>query len=91
MTLNFQRARFGIRQVTVLVPWNRMVTMDTVTLMLENESEPSGAETCPPGTHDHYAMKPIVLSTWQHTQLTSCPSKSGIIPESKVGRTVGWH
>lgn len=34
--------------------------------------------------HDHHTMKPIVLSTWQHTQLGACPEKSTLIPESQV-------
>ena len=66
-----------------MVPWNRMVTMDIVMLMLDGEEEPSKPE-CPDVSHDHYLMKPLVLSTWQHTQLGACPSKSTVIPESQV-------
>ncbi len=87
VTLQFQRQPFQLRRWTVMVPWNRMVTMDTVTLLLEGEEE-----AAPPGcpahvSHDHYLMKPLVLSTWQHTQLGACPSKSTVIPESQVRKT----
>lgn len=84
VTLNFQRPPFVTRQVTILIPWNRIVTIDTVTLMLENESDPA-VERCPSGTHDHYATEPVILSLWQHLQLMPCPSTSSvIIQESKV-------
>ena len=83
VTLNFQRHPFKLKQMTVMVPWNRMVTMETVMLILEDEEEPA-EEACPQGTHDHYWMHPVVLSTWKHTQLAACPSKSTIIPESQV-------
>lgn len=83
MTLQFQRQPFNIRQTTVMVPWNRMVTMETVMLMLEGETEPV-ISMCEEVAHDHYLMKPLVLSTWQHTQLGACPDKSTVIPESQV-------
>lgn len=66
-----------------MVPWNRMVTMEPVVLVLEGELQAVVAECGV--SHDHYIMKPVVLSTWQHTQLGACPSKSTIIPESQVG------
>lgn len=72
-----------MKQVTVMVPWNRMVTMDVVTMLLDRASEPE-PETCEDMSHDHYWLRPVVLSTWQHTQLGSCPSRSTIIPESQV-------
>ena len=83
MTLQFQRKPFQLKQTTVMVPWNRMVTMEPVVLILNDEQEP--AEVRCDLEHDHYVMKPVVLSTWQHTQLGACPSKSTIIPESQVG------
>ena len=83
VTLQFQRQPFKIKQTTVMVPWNRMVTMETVTLLLEGEEAPVQSE-CPEVSHDHYLMKPLVLSTWQHTQLGACPEKSTVIPESQV-------
>ncbi len=87
VTLQFQRQPFQIKKTTVMVPWNRMVTMDVVMLMLDGEEAPSKPE-CPAVSHDHYLMKPLVLSTWQHTQLGACPSKSTVIPESQVSFTV---
>ena len=86
MTLNFQRQPFQAKQVTVMVPWNRLVTMDAVTMMLEEEDEVT-ENVCPGVVHDHYNMRPVVLSTWQHTQLGSCPEMSTVIPESQVGHT----
>ena len=83
VTLNFQRQPFQTKQTTVMVPWNRLVTMEPVTMVLEGEEEPA-VETCPGLTHDHYNMRPVVLSTWQHTQLGSCPETSTVIPESQV-------
>lgn len=66
-----------------------MVTMETVMLILEDEEEPA-EEACPQGTHDHYWMHPVVLSTWKHTQLAACPSKSTIIPESQVRHIIHY-
>lgn len=63
--------------------------MDTVTLTLEGETEAKEVEC--DITHDHYTMKPVVLSTWQHTQLGACPAKSTVIPESQVGHSVVKH
>ena len=83
VTLSFQRQPFKVKQMTVMVPWNRIVTMETVVLVLEGEEEPV-EPTCPQVSHDHYNMRPIVVSTWQHTQLGACASKSTIIPESQV-------
>jgi len=83
VTLQFKRQPFKEKHVTVMVPWNHMVTMETVTLTLPGEVVPE-AGSCEHTEHDHYRMKPVVLSTWQHTQLGACPSKSTIIPESQV-------
>ena len=83
MTLQFQRRPFQTKQTTVMVPWNRMVTMEMVTLTLADE-ELDPEATCDDVSHDHYVMRPIVLSTWQHTQLGACPAHSTIIPESQV-------
>ena len=84
VTLMFQRQPFQFQQTTVMVPWNQMVTMDTVTMLLERESI-AGEDECVSQV-EHGSIKPIVLSTWQHTQLGSCPSRSTIIPESQVGQ-----
>jgi len=72
-----------MKQMTVMVPWNRLVTMDAVTMVLEGEEE-AAEKTCPDLMHDHYSMRPVVLSTWQHTQLGSCPEMNTVIPESQV-------
>ena len=85
VTLNFLRQPFKAMQMTVMVPWNQMVTMDTVTLRLESEDEPVEV-LCPRANHDPYTMRPVVLSTWKHTQLAACPSQSTIIPESQVDK-----
>ena len=83
VTLNFQRQPFQVKQTTVMVPWNRLVTMDAVLMVLEGDKE-SSEMTCPGLIHDHYNMRPVVLSTWQHTQLGACPEMSTVIPESQV-------
>jgi teneurin len=83
MTLTFQRHPFKTKQATLMVPWNRLVVLDVVTMMLEGEQEQT-VEMCPHVPHDHYVMRPVVLSTWQHTQLGSCPQQSTVIPESQV-------
>ena len=83
MTLNFIRHPFQQKQTTLMVPWNRLVMLDVVTMVLEGEQEPL-VESCPRVSHDHYVMRPVVLSTWQHTQLGSCPEQSTVIPESQV-------
>lgn len=83
MTLTFQRHPFKAKQATLMVPWNRLVMLDVVTMVLEGEHEPV-VKSCPHVSHDHYVMRPVVLSTWQHTQLGSCPEQSKVIPESQV-------
>jgi len=83
VTLSFQRQPFKIRQTTVMLPWNRMITMDTVTLTLETEAD-SIPELCRHVNHDRYSIRPVVKTTWQHSQLGACPSKSTVIPESQV-------
>ena len=89
VTLNFQRQPFQAKQVTVMVPWNRLVTMDAVTMVLEEEDKVA-ENTCAGIVHDHYNMRPVVLSTWQHTQLGSCPEMSTVISESQVHQ-ISWH
>jgi hypothetical protein len=83
VTLQFLRQPFKTKAATVTVPWNKLITMDPVIMTLGDEAitEP---EPCPDTNHDHYIMRPLVLSTWEHTQLGSCSSKSAIIPESQV-------
>jgi teneurin len=78
-----------------MVPWNRLVMSDVVVMVLEGENEPV-LEVCPNVTHEHYRLQPVVSSTWQHTQLASCPDRSAVIPESQVclpsaayGRLIG--
>ena len=83
VTLLFQRHPFEEKQTTVMVPWNHIVTMDAVTLTLAGEA--AGSDECVGTVHDYYDLRPVILSTWQHTQLGACPSRSTIIPESQVG------
>ena len=86
VTLCFAREPFQPEIVSVLVPWNQIITMDTVVMVLsKGELLPPNPDLCGI-THEHYSLKPVVLSTWQHTQLGSCPEKSTIIPESQVRR-----
>jgi hypothetical protein len=88
VTLHFQRQPFQSRQVTVVVPWNRIVMMDAVTLMLEDDDYgEQGADTqCDPTVeHDYYGLKPLVLSTWHHSQLGSCcTATTAIVPETQA-------
>ena len=66
-----------------MVPWNQMVTMGTVTLTFDGEEiESEGG--CGGVSHDYYALRPVIVSTWQHTQLGACTRESAIIPESQV-------
>ncbi|CAH1776702.1 unnamed protein product [Owenia fusiformis] len=82
--LNFFRNPFKTKVVTVTVPWNQIIVMDTVTMTLENEEDVDQATLSCPINHDYVFMRPLVLSTWQHTQLGACPDRSTIIPESQV-------
>lgn len=84
--LQVQRLPFVPRQVTVMVPWNKIVVMETIVLHLETEelAEPT---TCTDVTHDHYSLRPRIFSLWQHSQLGACPAVSTIIPESQVSRS----
>ena len=86
VTLLFQRHPFKEKQTTVMVPWNHIVTMDAVTLTLAGEA--AVMEECEGNVHDYYDLQPVILSTWQHTQLGACPSRSTIIPESQVYKHV---
>ncbi|XP_062616760.1 teneurin-2-like [Saccostrea cucullata] len=83
VTLEFTRQPLQSHTISVSVPWNQIITMETVIMDLQSgdftEPDPS---LCGVG-HDHHSMKPIVLSTWQHTQLGACPEKSTLIPESQ--------
>ena len=83
VTLNFQRHPFKTRQATVMLPWNRMITMDTVTLTLETEAD-AVPELCPSVNHDIFSVRPVVTTTWQHSQLAACASRSTVILESQV-------
>ncbi|XP_074650354.1 teneurin-m-like [Tubulanus polymorphus] len=83
VTLNFLRQPFKSKGSTVTVPWNRLITMDTVVMSLV-EDKSTEIQPCPSANHDHYTVRPLVLSTWEHTQLGSCSSKSALIPESQV-------
>ncbi|XP_064637221.1 teneurin-m-like isoform X2 [Lineus longissimus] len=83
VTLQFLRQPFKTKAATVTVPWNKLITMDPVIMTLGDEAI-TAPEPCPDTNHDHYSMRPLVLSTWEHTQLGSCSSKSAIIPESQV-------
>ncbi|KAH3713533.1 hypothetical protein DPMN_073325, partial [Dreissena polymorpha] len=84
VTLKFSRQPFITQTVSVLVPWNQIITMETVVLGLsDTDLRPPNPDLCSMA-HEHSLLKPVVLSTWQHTQLGSCPEQSTIIPESQV-------
>ncbi|GFR86630.1 teneurin-m-like isoform X2 [Elysia marginata] len=85
--LDFSRDPFKHKTASVLVPWNQIITMDTVkmsmsTLAVINTggSDCSSLDT----TRADHRLRPVVLSTWKHTQLGACPERSTIIPESQV-------
>ena len=86
VTLQFVRQPFVEKRVTVMVPWNEMVTIETVTLLIVGEEAAAErvSAACDSVEHDYYVMRPVVMSTWQHTQLSACPSQSGLIAESQV-------
>ncbi|KAK3582840.1 hypothetical protein CHS0354_039985 [Potamilus streckersoni] len=84
VTLEFTRQPFLTKKMSVLVPWNQIITMETVTMVLKTQDEGRPDPTMCGITHEHYLLQPVVLSTWQHTQLGACPDKSTIIPESQV-------
>lgn len=86
VTLEFVRDPFVTQTASVLVPWNQIITMDTVIMSTESRAQLSAGTTCSnlDNNHDHYLLRPVVLSTWQHTQLGACPKRSTIIPESQV-------
>ena len=83
VTLEFLRRPFATKYATVMVPWNQFVTMDVVVMEISEASNTSLEVRCHVN-HDHHWMIPVVLSTWQHTQLGACPAKSTVIPESQV-------
>ena len=88
VTLQFLRQPYEAQQTTVMVPWNQMVTMDTVTLTFSGEVLEEDAK-CADVSHDHYSLRPVVISTWQHTQLGACTRESAVIPESQVSDNRG--
>ncbi|XP_076467550.1 teneurin-3-like isoform X4 [Babylonia areolata] len=84
-SVKLELIRDPFRSVTasVLVPWNQIITMDTVFLALDQTTPPITPNDCV-AEHPHYHLRPVVLSTWQHTQLGACPDHSTVIPESQV-------
>ena len=97
MTIMFQRPPFHARQVTVMVPWNRMVTMETVKLAVEGRPDQMVAleterECQQDVVHDYRQLKPTVVhSTWQHIEPGTCSLHSTVMPESQVCQyTLKW-
>ncbi|RUS82250.1 hypothetical protein EGW08_009988 [Elysia chlorotica] len=85
--LDFSRDPFKHKTASVLVPWNQIITMDTVVMSMSTlavintgGSDCSSLDT----TRSDQRLRPVVLSTWKHTQLGACPEQSTIIPESQV-------
>uniref|UniRef100_A0A2C9KDD1 EGF-like domain-containing protein n=1 Tax=Biomphalaria glabrata TaxID=6526 RepID=A0A2C9KDD1_BIOGL len=86
VTLEFVRDPFIAQTSSVLVPWNQIITMDTIVMNIESKAHLNPGLSCSnfDNNHDHYLLRPVVLSTWQHTQLGACPDRSTVIPESQV-------
>lgn len=87
VTLQFQRQPFQTQNVTVIVPWNRIITMDVVTMLLDSETSQHASDLFCSGDieHDHYNLKPVVLATWRHSQLGCCDNApTSIVPEMRV-------
>ncbi|XP_029639322.1 teneurin-m isoform X3 [Octopus sinensis] len=84
VTLQFNREPFPAQSASVLVPWNQIITMDTVIMTLEDDDWIAPNPILCNVEHQYYLLRPVVLSTWQHTQLGACPEKTTIIPESQV-------
>ncbi|XP_076447152.1 teneurin-m-like [Babylonia areolata] len=84
-SVKLELIRDPFRSVTasVLVPWNQIITMDTVYMALDQTTPPITPNDCV-AEHSHHHLLPVVLSTWQHSQLGACPEHSTIIPESQV-------
>ena len=84
-SVKLELIRDPFRSVTasVLVPWNQIITMDTVYMALDQTTPPITPNDCTT-EQPYYHLRPVVLSTWQHTQLGACPDHSTIIPESQV-------
>ena len=82
--LLFTREPFQPKSVTVMVPWNEMVTVRTVTLRTRSDVTIDVDDACDATVHDYDVMRPVIVSTWEHTQLRACPDRSAIIPESQV-------
>ncbi|PVD34980.1 hypothetical protein C0Q70_06261 [Pomacea canaliculata] len=82
--LELMRDPFKTVTASVLVPWNQIITMDTVYMVLDGQTPPPTSPKSCSAEHPHYNLRPVVLSTWQHTQLGACPDHSTIIPESQV-------
>ena len=82
--MEFTRQPFNPESVSVLVPWNHILSIETVIMLLESEIGRIPNSVICDIHHDYYTLRPVVLATWQHTQLGACPEKSTIIPESQV-------
>jgi len=89
VTLQFQRQPFQTQNVTVIVPWNRIITIDSVTLSLDSDAGHviSDARCGSHVEHDHINLKPVVVATWRHSQLGCCDNApTSIVPEMRVSR-----
>ncbi|KAK3100005.1 hypothetical protein FSP39_013415 [Pinctada imbricata] len=84
VTLEFTRTPFQSTTISVLVPWNQIINIEDLVMLLDRDQLMEPDPSLCGVHHDHYLLRPVVLSTWQHTQLGACPDKSTIIPESQV-------
>ncbi|UYV62055.1 TENM2 [Cordylochernes scorpioides] len=86
--LQFQREPFQLTERVVTVPWNEIVVMDPVVLVLKDQEPPELPRPYPIGEmcldHDYELMRPVVLPTWKHGFQGGCPDKSAVLVESQV-------
>ena len=93
VTLQFQRQPFQTQNVTVIVPWNRIITIDPVTLSLDTDvgQLASDIECSSLVEHNHITLKPVVVATWRHSQLGCCDNTpTSIVPEMRVSALVKY-
>ena len=87
VTLQFQRQPFQTQNVTVIVPWNRIITIESVVLSLGQSTDSEHRKCSSRGSveHDHYNLKPVVMATWRHSQLGCCDHvRTAVVPETRV-------
>lgn len=83
VTLQFGRSPFRAHTHIVFVPWNEVVIIDDIVMVIGDEKQgPQIPHPC--SAHNFDSMKPVVLATWKHGFQGACPDKSAILAESQV-------